>query len=118
MDERQERGIEIAKRLRVAVGKGERDWTVPSQYGTGAYTVTGDGDDGTTCTCDDFETRGKPCKHIFAVIEVLRRQGAGEPAPADPEAGSLARTRKTYKQQWPAYNAAQTGEKHRFQELL
>ena len=59
---------------------------------------------------------GCKCKHIYAVQFAKRRDPRAvksidtrEPAPAG---------RKTYPQDWRAYNAAQTGEKAKFLDLL
>jgi len=64
-----------------------------------------------SCTCEDFQLRRQPCKHVAAVRLLLDRQIKGDPAPALPP-------RKTYRQQWPEYNAAQSREKDHFQDLL
>jgi transposase len=109
MDGREQRGLEIAatKKLR----QNGAVWIVPSQRGTGTYVV-----DPTeaqpTCSCPDYEDRGEPCKHIFAVEYTVRRESsaAGE---------TVTETLKvTYRQHWPAYNAAQTHEKERVAVLL
>ena len=67
-----------------------------------------------TCTCPDFETRRVACKHQEAVMFWLAWEGnvseRGEIAP-------LAK-RKTYTQNWTAYNEAQTTEKERVELLL
>ncbi|HVS37979.1 MAG TPA: hypothetical protein VMS17_20635, partial [Gemmataceae bacterium] len=60
---------------------------------------------------------GKPCKHILAVRLLLDRQIKGEPNPAPAEIPALP-PRKTYPQDWPNYNLAQTNEKDHFQVLL
>jgi transposase len=75
------------------------------------------------CTCPDYEEHGQPCKHVYAVRFIVQRE-------TNPD-GSITLTRTltltekttvatkpTYKQVWPAYNAAQTHEKAHFQELL
>ena len=68
-----------------------------------------------TCTCDDWELRGGHCKHIFAA-RIYRAQEASGPKPCDEP--TPIPPKKTYKQVWPAYNAAQTHEQDHFQELL
>jgi transposase len=61
---------------------------------------------------------------MYAAEIVASREGrsnpGGEPDPelSDPESIKLTLQRKTYKQNWPAYNEAQTKEKERFQVLL
>lgn len=89
---------------------GAEGWRVPSQSGTGSYTV--DPDAG-FCSCPDHETRAIECKHILAVRLTLRREkGTGGVYRYE------QRVQVTYTQQWSAYNAAQTEEKGRFLELL
>lgn len=66
-----------------------------------------------TCTCPDFETRGCRCKHQEAVLFWIAWEGScgvnNETAPVK---------RKTYPQNWPAYNAAQMTEKAQVELLL
>jgi hypothetical protein len=55
--------------------------------------------------------RGLKCKHIYAVEYTL--------TPPSEAASTEARTKRpTYRQDWPAYHAAQTHEKAHFQALL
>jgi SWIM zinc finger len=118
MDAREQRGLEIAARFKVV--RRERDWSVPSQTGEGKYTVSGVDVDAPRCTCPDFEERQQACKHVFAVKIVIQREFEfdGETI-TERETVSITKTvRKTYPQNWPAYNAAQTNEKDRFMVLL
>jgi hypothetical protein len=77
------------------------------------------------CTCPDYDQNANKCKHIFAVEITIRRErevtleadGSGQ-VTATETVTITATKRVTYKQVWPAYNAAQTHEKDRFQELL
>ncbi len=112
---REQRGLDLARRLRIVrleTGK----WRVPSDSGGKPYVV--DPDEGApSCTCPDFELNQKPCKHIFAVLITIQgvpEEPEEETCTPEPEAVK----RPTYRQDWPAYNAAQTTEKHRFQVLL
>lgn len=113
-------------------------WLVPSQTGAGkGYIVTwaesdpegwrypDGGKPGYRCTCADFEHRRKDCKHILAVCIVITREAERtETTAPDGSKTVTERTvtkvekRTTYRQVWPAYNAAQTGEKATFQTLL
>jgi transposase len=120
---RRQRGLAIAAICRIEQKNGL--WIVPSQSGKGArYWVKPD-PVSPTCTCDDFEKRGKPCKHIFAVEFAIRRetgdedweQGIDKTEPVAVAKKAVA-PRPTYKQDWPAYNAAQIHEKAKFQTLL
>ena len=118
MDGREQRGMEIAARFKIA--KRERDWSVPSQTGEGRYTVSGVDADAPRCTCPDFEDRQQPCKHIYAVRIVIQREFSfdGETV-TERETVTITKTvKRTYPQNWPAYNAAQTNEKDRFMVLL
>jgi transposase len=93
-------------------------WLVPSQSGRGRYTVCPDPTN-PHCTCPDHETTGLKCKHIFAVEFVIQREHHQDGSVTVTETVTFGRTtRKTYPQNWPAYNAAQTNEKHEFQALL
>ena len=115
MEPRQERGLEIANRCYIPQQNGF--WLVPSQSGNGRYRVAYG--ETPTCTCPDFETHGSKCKHIFAVeyIREFRRNSDGTSTMT--ETLHVSETvRRTYPQNWPAYNEAQTKEKDQFQSLL
>ena len=115
LEPRQQRGLEIAATSDV-VRKGDA-WLVPSQSGKGRYTVSGD--DEPHCTCPDHEARGVKCKHIFAVEYALSRERNADGSTTVTETVTVKRTtRKTYPQNWSAYNEAQTHEKERFLDLL
>src|SRR5262245_8998749 len=105
-DARQERGRVIANDRRVRKVT-ESKWSVPSQSAEAtAYIV--DIEAG-TCACPDFETRGVKCKHRWAVEYVRHQVVEADGSTTVVESLSVKRT--TYKQNWPAYNAAQTAEK-------
>jgi len=122
MDLREQRGREIADRMRI-VKRGDA-WVVPSQSkGGGPYRVTLEAND-LRCTCPDFELRAKPCKHIWACAYFVQHQTVTETIHDD---GSTTKTtvtetatavRISYPQNWPAYNRAQTQEKALFCGLL
>jgi transposase len=105
MEAREQRGLEIAATKKLSQ-KGDF-WIVPSSSGTGSYVVD---HEPATCTCPDFELRQVPCKHVYAVEFTIRR----EQTTAN---GTVTET-VTYRQEWSAYNAAQTNEKVRVAELL
>ena len=120
METRQHRGLAIAALCRITQKFGH--WSVPSQTGNGYHRVHV-GPETFDCTCGDFENTAKKCKHIYAVEYVIQREAAGEdstPIPEEdlPPIGSTVAPRPTYKQDWKAYNAAQTNEKRHFAELL
>jgi transposase len=115
-DRRQQRGLEIAATANI-VRKGS-EWLVPSQSGKGRYTVCPD-PDSPHCSCPDHETRGVKCKHIFAVEYAISREHNRDGSVTVTERMTVHKTvQKTYPQDWPAYNAAQTHEKDRFLDLL
>jgi hypothetical protein len=115
-DARQKRGLEIATGANL-VRKGSA-WIVPSQSGKGKYTVCPDPET-PHCTCPDHEERGVKCKHIWAVEYVIRRQVNRDGSMAITEIVTFRKASKpTYRQDWRAYNAAQTHEKEQFLELL
>lgn len=95
-------------------------WVVPSERGRRRYIVRLDPVH-PRCTCADHELTRAPCKHIHAVRYVEMRERSGE-KPATVRANlTVADTihkRKTYPQNWSAYNKAQVNEKRDFQRLL
>ena len=116
MDAREQRGLVIAAKCRIKQVEG--GWIVPSQSTPGGKYKVYPSDDGYHCTCPDHEIIGCVCKHIHAVKITIERE--------ENEDGSVTETvtmtetikRKTYPQNWRAYNAAQTTEKATFQTLL
>jgi transposase len=119
MSIREAKGREIADRQRI-VKSGEL-YLVPSQSGKGKYKVNpvlG------SCSCPDFEFTQAKCKHLFAVAFTVERehktvtetQTDGTTKTTVTETVKV--TRKTYPQEWPAYNMAQTKEKAIFLYLL
>lgn len=106
---RKQRGLAIlrnsGKRIRHIVGQ---SFFVPSETGDGGYAV--DTEKG-TCTCEDFESTGRRCKHFWAAV--MARDGVGVP---EGEGSKIRRV--TYSQDWPAYNRAQVEEKEKVKILL
>jgi transposase len=114
---RKQRGLEIAALARI--GKRDGFYIVPSVTNPRQtrYRVRYDRKH-PTCTCPDFETRGCRCKHIYAVECVIKREMNEDGSETVTQSVTLTKTRKTYPQNWPAYNEAQTTEKAKFQSLL
>lgn len=87
-------------------------YRVCSQSSRGSYRVRLDGTN-FFCDCPDFADRQLPCKHIFGLVQHLALAvgvpvaNVGEPEP-----------RKSYPQDWPAYDAAQQAEHPLFDPLL
>ena len=111
MNTRKLKGEQLAKTVQIEKKRFDK-WIVPSQTGSGAYTVNREGE-GFRCTCPDFQNRGEVCKHIYAVeIKVLRwfdNKG---------NSGTEITIKKTYSQDWANYDKAQTHEKELFMKLL
>ena len=116
MEPREIKGLEIAAKSKV-IRKGKSNlWLVPSQSGQEEKYTVALHDEKPECTCRDFEFRNAKCKHIFAVEYTIQREQTADGATITTETVKV--TRKTYTQNWPAYNAAQTEEKSRLQALL
>lgn len=119
---RKQRGLEIAARFKV-VRQGQ-GWSVPSQSSGSKYTVTGfptdSGVEAPRCNCPDYETRMVKCKHLWAVEYTLERERNADGSETVTERVRVTETvtRKTYPQNWPAYNAGQSNEGRQFQALL
>ncbi len=114
MEPREIKGLEIAAKSKLTRKGGL--WLVPSQTTKQQkYTVAVDGEK-PECTCRDHEFTNDKCKHIFAVEYTIEREQTSDGQIVTTETVKV--TRKTYTQNWPAYNAAQTHEKSQLQELL
>lgn len=116
---RKQRGLEIAALARI--DKKDGFYIVPSQTNPRAtkYKVwMNPAKPVFTCTCADHETRRCQCKHIYAVIYTMRREANPDGSETITESVEVTKTRKTYPQNWAAYNEAQMNEKDKFQSLL
>jgi len=112
MDAREQRGLIIAAVCKL--NRTENCWLVPSQ--TSGNTIYKVDPIKQTCSCPDNEN-GFKCKHIHAVEFTVKREYNSDGTITDTK--SITFTEKvTYKQNWPAYNRAQSMEKDRLQELL
>jgi transposase len=107
MEARQARGLEITADSEIT--REGNIWIVPSQSSSKKYHVNLFIN---TCTCPDFEENRRKCKHIYAVEFALQRE-SGLQLPDQPKSVKVK-----YKQEWPAYHAAQVNEKAKFQLLL
>jgi transposase len=119
MSIREAKGREIADRARI-VKSGDL-YLVPSQSGGKRYKVDPVAQ---SCSCPDFEFTQATCKHMFAVAFTVERERKtvtetqADGATKTTVTETVKVTRKTYPQQWPAYNMAQTKEKSIFLYLL
>src|SRR5262245_34368212 len=114
MTPREERGLVIAATKQIT--RSGKDWIVPSQNSNKKYTVRPDKG---YCSCPDHDALNIKCKHLFAVEFVKQRELFPDGTETVTATVKVTETiRKTYKQDWPAYNAAQTNEKDKFLQLL
>jgi hypothetical protein len=109
---RQQRGLALAKCKKIKPIAGAT-YLVPSATGSGGYVVN---TLALTCTCPDHEERRVKCKHLYAVEFSRTVETAPDGSTVVTE--SVKVTRKTYRQDWPKYNAAQCAEKATVQGLL
>jgi transposase len=117
IEERKQRGQQIAALACIEMKDGV--YVVPSVTNPRptTYKVSMDGLF-PHCTCLDHEIRGCKCKHIYAVEYSLEQRQNADGSTTVTESVTVTKTRKTYRQNWPAYNEAQTNEKREFQSLL
>ena len=117
IEARKQRGLQIAALARI--DKQDGFYIVPSQTDPRhpKYKVRYDAEN-PTCDCPDHEIRCCKCKHIYAVEYVIQREQHADGSATVTETLTVTKTRKTYSQDWPAYNEAQTHEKREFQALL
>lgn len=113
---REERGRQIAQRGGIRqIGT---QYAVPSQT-PGSATLSYMVDIvAQSCTCPDYELRRSACKHQEAVLFWLAWEGSVNAEKQAEASAAAPKKRKTYRQNWPAYNAAQTTEKARVEMLL
>src|SRR5438876_8517248 len=112
MNAREERGLVIAALCKLNHTPG--GWLVPSQSGALIYTVNTEAQ---TCTCPDHQEAGFKCKHLYAVEFTMKREVGTDGTVTETKTITFTE-KKVYKQDWTAYNLAQSIEKDRFQVLL
>ena len=113
MDAREQRGLVIAAVCKL--NKKDGAWLVPSQSEHDRHYRVDPKQQ--TCTCPDHAEAGHKCKHIYAVEITLKRETAFDGTVTETKSITFME-KKTYKQDWPSYNQAQSVEKDRLQELL
>lgn len=116
MTPREERGLLIAAKSRIRQQSGK--WLVPSQSDLHKKYTVSPNDNQPHCTCPDHELTGAVCKHIYAVRIVIQRELFDDGTEVETRQITVTEKRKTYPQQWAAYNQAQTTEKSKAQALL
>jgi transposase len=112
MDSRQLKALEIAATSNIT--QSGDSWLVPSQRSGKSYTVHLTPEP--NCTCADYETRRRACKHVYAVLHFIQHEKLGTAIPNPSESEPIKKP--TYRQEWSAYNQAQTKEKAIFQSML
>ena len=109
MEPREIKGLEIAAKTKLTRKGKSNIWLVPSQSNKQEkYTVALDAEKPSALAAIT-NSRNDRCKHIFAVEYTIQREQTADGQTITTE--TLKVTRKTYTQNWPAYNAAQTEEK-------
>jgi hypothetical protein len=114
MTPREERGMVIAALCRLN-RTNDGVWLVPSQ--SSAETIYRVNVEAKTCTCPDCTEGGFVCKHFYAASFTHKRDYLPNGDVIETKTMTVTE-KKTYKQDWRAYNLAQSTEKHRFQQLL
>jgi hypothetical protein len=113
LSERETKALDIAAHSKLSCQGGL--WLVPSQSGSKEYTVDPN-PESPRCSCPDFEARQLRCKHIYAVEITLKREYTN-----DGHTQTVTETvtvKKSYTQEWSAYNQAQQTEKSHFLAFL
>jgi transposase len=123
MDAREQRGLVIAATCKITQHRPphSRRFYVPSASQVGRKYTVDLTTENPTCTCPDWEEREMKCKHIYAVLFRMERAENPDGTTTVTETVTVSETierKTTYKQDWPAYTAAQYAEKVRVQELL
>jgi transposase len=114
VDAREQRGLIIAATCKLKQAS-NGVWLVPSQTNTDKmYHVNMQTK---TCTCPDHAENGFTCKHYHAASYTFKRDYLPDGTMIETKTITLTQ-KTTYRQDWRAYNLAQSIEKHRFQELL
>lgn len=114
MNPREERGMVISALCRLS-RTNDGVWLVPSQSGgERIYRVNLDSK---SCTCPDHQEGGFICKHVYAASFTYKRDYLPNGDVIETKTFTMTE-KKVYKQDWRAYNLAQSTEKHRFQQLL
>ena len=111
LQERKERGLEIARKEKIVNKDGV--WLVPSAtnpHKTYEVILTINGG---KCNCEDFKERGLKCKHQFAVWLTITRTKNRDGSTTITETKRI-----TIPQNWKAYNLASTHQKELMQKFL
>ena len=102
MDAREQRGLIIAATCRLN-RLSDGTWLVPSQSTKGGTVTYRVNLEAKTCTCLDHTEGGHTCKHYYAAKIVFQRDVLPDGTVIETKTITLTE-RKTYKQDWPAYN--------------
>ena len=91
---------------------GKINFVVRSFTNTSSYSVTF-GADGWRCSCPRWKDTEEPCKHVDRVVRKLDPR-----RPLNRHEDLIGTRRRTYVQDWPAYDASQQAEHTLFDALL
>src|SRR5262249_22607819 len=117
VETREQRGLAIAATQKLT--RSGDSWLVPSQSAPRKNYVVRTNKERPYCSCPDHDALGIKCKHIFAVEFVIQRELFPDGDEQVTQTVTVTeKIKKTYKQDWPKYNAAQTNEKDKFLMLL
>ena len=114
---RRRRGVVIAALTKIT--KDQRGYRVRSGSSDRVYFVDPD-ENAPSCTCPDFMTPARPCKHVYAVRLHVQREEPEAPnrqqeslddLPTEPE-------KESYSRSWREYDLAQVHEADHFEPLL
>src|SRR5579862_9736292 len=107
MTEREQKALVIAAKSKLT-RNGDK-WLVPSQSSNKSYVVDPD-PKAPSCNCPDFEFTQKRCKHIYAAEIVIERESTTTTKTRKGKTitTTTIKERVTYRQEWTAYNTAQT----------
>jgi len=113
MDAREQRGLTIAAICKLTHRDGR--WAASSQSATDKKYFVDPSQ--SSCTCPDHKETGFKCKHQWAVEYMVRRETAVDGTVTETRTVTITE-KKTYPQNWAAYNSAQVSERRHFHELL
>ncbi len=111
VDLRELKALEIAARSRITFDGSA--WVVPSRSTSGTYRVAIGA--GPSCSCEDFQLRKLPCKHVVAARLVCERDHGGM---APTIVVDAVPKKPTYKQKLAPLQSSPTDERDRFRVLL
>lgn len=123
-DTREQRGLKIAALARIDRDKADGCYLVPSQTNPVSTKYRVDLlPTQPRCSCADWQERQEPCKHIHAVMFMLRREtqnfdGSTTVTETTVSVEQTKERKNCAPESWSAYNAAQVAESREFPGML